>query len=153
MKPIFIARKSVFALSFKVERRWPAIHTSPDVKSSIPERQLRRVVLPQPEGPMIATISPFRTSTFRPRSAWTSTPPLSYVFTRRRAMTIRSSTRAAFAGAGAALATVTDSEATKFLPNGYRCEEPAVNEGFGNRGALRGGTRRTVGSRLEGRGR
>src|SRR6267143_5754652 len=131
MNPIFIARKSVFALSFKVESRWPAIHTSPDVKSSIPERQLSRVVLPHPEGPMIATISPFRTSTFSPRRAWTSTPPLSYVFTRRRAMTIRSSTREAFVGDGAALGTVTDSEATRFLPDGCRCEEPAVNEGFG----------------------
>src|SRR2546428_658188 len=36
MNPIFIARKSVFPLSLEVERRWPAIHTSPDVKSSIP---------------------------------------------------------------------------------------------------------------------
>src|SRR5881409_2011460 len=60
-----------------VESRWPAIHTSPDVKSSMPDRQLRRVVLPQPEGPMIATISPLRMSTLRPRRAWTSTPPLS----------------------------------------------------------------------------
>jgi len=77
MNPIFIARKSVFALSLRVESRCPAIHTSPDVKSSMPERQLRRVVLPQPDGPMIATISPFRMSTFSPRSAWTSTPPLS----------------------------------------------------------------------------
>src|SRR5206468_9261215 len=112
---------------------WPAIHTSPDVKSSMPERQLRRVVLPQPEGPMIATISPFRMSTFRPRRAWTSTPPLSYVFTSLRAMTIRSSTRVAFAGAGAVLGTLTVSEATTFLPDGCRCEEPAVNEGWGER--------------------
>src|SRR2546426_544781 len=40
---------SVFPLSLKVERRWPAIQTSPDVKSSIPERQFRSVVLPRSE--------------------------------------------------------------------------------------------------------
>src|SRR5437870_11402363 len=132
MNAIFIARKSVFALSLKVESRWPAIHTSPDVKSSMPDRQFRRVVLPHPEGPMIATISPFRISTFRPRRAWTSTPPLSYVFTSLRAMTIRSSTRGAFAGAGAVLGTVTVSEATTFLPDGCGRQEPAVNEGYGS---------------------
>src|SRR2546427_12306213 len=153
MNPIFIARKSVFALSFNVDKRWPAIHTSPDVKSSIPDRQLRRVVLPQPDGPMMATISPFRTSTFSPRRAWTSTPPLSYVFTRRRAITIRSSTRAAFAGAGGAvLPTVTDSVARKFLPNGYRCEEPAINEGFGNPECLTDETWRPVVRRPGGQG-
>lgn len=42
---------------------------------------------------MIATISPFRMSRSSPRSAWTSTSPLSYVLTRLRATTIRSSTR------------------------------------------------------------
>src|SRR5438093_1296048 len=109
MKPIFIARKSVLPLSLRVERRWPAIHTSPDVKSSIPERQFRRVVLPHPDGPITATISPFRTSRSRPRSAWTAPPPLSYVFTRRRATTIRSSTRAALAGGAAGAGTVMDS--------------------------------------------
>src|SRR2546429_8198530 len=106
MKPIFIARKSVLPLSLRVERRWPAIHTSPDVKSSIPDRQFRRVVLPHPDGPITATISPFRTSRSRPRSAWTAPPPLSYVFTRRRATTIRSSTRAALAGVAAGAGAV-----------------------------------------------
>src|SRR2546425_1118150 len=93
MNPIFIARKSVFPLSLRVERRWPAIQTSPDVKSSIPDRQFRRVVLPHPDGPITATISPLRTSRSRPRSAWTAPPPLSYVLTRRRATTMRSSVR------------------------------------------------------------
>src|SRR2546429_9093941 len=103
MNPIFIARKSVFALSPRVESRWPAIHPSPDVKSSIPDRQFRRVVFPQPDGPMMATISPFRMSRSSPRSAWTSTPPLSYVLTSRRAITIRYSLRVAGDGvAGAA---------------------------------------------------
>ena len=52
---------------------------------------------------MMATISPLRMSRSSPRSAWTSTPPLSYVLTSRRAITIRSSFRGAGAGfAGAA---------------------------------------------------
>src|SRR2546428_7986995 len=110
MNPIFIARKSVFPLSLRVERRWPAIQTSPDVKSSIPDRQFRRVVLPHPDGPITATISPLRTSRSRPRSAWTAPPPLSYVLTRRRATTMRSSVRGALAGVTAAVGTVMDSE-------------------------------------------
>src|SRR5205807_10593689 len=153
MKPIFMARKSVFALSLRVESRWPAIHTSPDVKSSIPERQFSRVVLPQPEGPMIATSSPVRMSTFRPRRAWTSTPPLSYVFTSLRAMTIRSSTRGAFAGAGTVLGTVTVSEATTFLPEGCPCEEAPVNIGFGKtepRSKAEGGRQSGDGAQAEG---
>src|SRR5207247_11118338 len=146
MKPIFLARKSVFGLSLRVESRWPAIHTSPDVKSSMPDRQFRRVVLPQPEGPMIATISPFRMSTFRPRRARTSTPPLSYVFTSLRAMTIRSSTPGAFAGAGTVLGTVTVSEATTFLPDGCPCEEPPVHIDFGKgRAGFTGGRKPPVG--------
>src|SRR5213592_4433513 len=46
-------------------------------------------------------------------------------------MTIRSSTRGAFAGAGAVLGTVTVSEATTFLPDGCPCEEAPVNISFG----------------------
>src|SRR2546427_7173111 len=110
MNPIFIARKSVLPLSLNVESRCPAIHTSPDVNSSMPDRQLRSVVLPHPDGPITATISPLRTSRSNPRSAWTAPPPLSYVFTRRRATTIRSSTRGTFAGADAGLGTVIDSD-------------------------------------------
>src|SRR5213593_4394806 len=142
MKPIFIARKSVLPLSLRVERRWPAIHTSPDVKSSIPERQFRRVVLPHPDGPITATISPFRTSRSRPRSAWTAPPPLSYVFTRRRATTIRSSTRAALAGVAAGAGTVMDSADIGAVLLGRRSEEPALHERFG--GFLRRPQRRNV---------
>src|SRR2546427_309239 len=142
MKPIFIARKSVLPLSLRVERRWPAIHTSPDVKSSIPERQFRRVVLPHPDGPITATISPFRTSRSRPRSAWTAPPPLSYVFTRRRATTIRSSTRAALAGVAAGAGTGMDSEDIGAVLLGRRSEEPALHERFG--GFLRRPQRRNV---------
>src|SRR5256886_8196936 len=145
MKPIFIARKSVLPLSLRVERRWPAIHTSPDVKSSIPERQFRRVVLPHPAGPITATISPFRTSRSRPRSAWTAPPPLSYVFTRRRATTIRSSTRAALAGVAAGAGTGMDSDDIRAVLPGRRAEEPALHERFG--GFLRRPQRRHVAAR------
>src|SRR3989442_9312497 len=130
MNPIFIARKSVFPLSLRVERRWPAIHTSPDVNSSIPDRQLRSVVLPHPDGPITATISPLRTSRSRPRSAWTAPPPLSYVFTRRRATTIRSSTRGTFAGADAGLGTVIDSDDIGGGLLGRPSPEPAPHERF-----------------------
>src|SRR3990170_1124948 len=122
MKPIFSARKSVFSLSLRRDNRRPAIQTSPDVNSSIPERQFRRVVLPQPEGPMIATISPRRTSRFTPRRARTSRPPPSYTFTSFRATTIRSSgfEFEAFDGVaskGGVGGDVT-SEAMEFLPVG-----------------------------------
>src|SRR2546427_7818932 len=110
MNPIFIARKSVLPLSLKVESRCPVIDSSAELNVSMPEWQLRSVVLPHPDGPMTATISPRRTSRSNPRSAWTAPPPLSYVFTRRRATTIRSSTRGTFAGADAGLGTVIDSD-------------------------------------------
>src|SRR2546426_11480218 len=131
MNPIFIARKSVFPLSLRVERRWPAIQTSPDVKSSIPDRQFRRVVLPHPDGPITATLSPLRTSRSRPRSAWTAPPPLSYVFTRRRATTMRSSVRGALAGVAAGVGTVMDSEDIGSVLLGRPSEEPALHERFG----------------------
>src|SRR3989441_8602468 len=131
MNPIFIARKSVFPLSLRVERRWPAIHTSPDVKSSIPDRQFRRVVLPHPDGPITATISPFRTSRSRPRSAWTAPPPLSYVFTRRRATTIRSSTRAALAGVAAGAGRGLDAEEVGAGLLGRRAQGTALQESLG----------------------
>src|SRR2546426_2733287 len=130
MNPIFIARKSVLPLSLKVESRCPAIHTSPEVNSSMPERQLRSVVLPHPDGPMTATISPRRTSRSNPRSAWTAPPPLSYVFTRRRATTIRSSTRGTFAGADAGLGTVIDSDDIGGGLLGRPSQEPPLHERF-----------------------
>src|SRR3970282_94433 len=46
-----------------------------------PLRQFRRVVLPQPEGPMMATISPRWIVRLTPRRARTSTLPVSYVLT------------------------------------------------------------------------
>src|SRR5438132_5472472 len=54
------------------------MRTSPDVRSSRPEKQFRSVVLPQPDGPMIATISPRGIARLTPRSAWTLTAPELY---------------------------------------------------------------------------
>src|SRR5712692_10068226 len=56
----------------------PSMRTSPDVRSSRPEKQFKSVVLPQPEGPMIATISPRGIARFTPRRAWTLTAPELY---------------------------------------------------------------------------
>ena len=52
--------------------------------------QLSSVVLPQPEGPMMATISPRGTLSVTPRSAFTTTSSVRYVFTTSRASMIRS---------------------------------------------------------------
>ena len=52
------------------------MRTSPPSKSSRPERQLSMVVLPQPDGPMIATISPRATAKSTLLSASTTTSPV-----------------------------------------------------------------------------
>jgi hypothetical protein len=53
----------------------PSIRISPASTLSRPERQFSSVVLPQPLGPMIATISPRRTAKSTPRSASTGASP------------------------------------------------------------------------------
>ena len=57
---------------------------------SRPLRQLSSVVLPQPDGPMIATISPRGTLNVTPRRAFTMTFSVRYVFTTSVASMIRS---------------------------------------------------------------
>src|SRR5687767_4497365 len=71
----------------------PSITTSPPSIESRPERQLSSVVLPQPLGPMIATISPAATARSTPRSAFTRTVPVSYVLCTDCASTIGSASR------------------------------------------------------------
>src|SRR6476620_6834234 len=66
----------------------PSIRTFPPLIESSPDRQLRSVVLPDPLGPMIASISPRFTPSVTPRRACTSTLPVSYVLTRSRASTM-----------------------------------------------------------------
>src|SRR5215208_73570 len=88
MKPILSALKRVRFLSDIPEMDSPPIKTSPRSNSSRPERQLRSVVFPHPEGPMTATISPRVIERSNPRRAWTRTPPAAYSFSTPRASTI-----------------------------------------------------------------
>ncbi len=76
MKPIRRARYSVLRLSPIRAMLTPSIRTSPPSNASRPLTQLRKVVLPQPDGPMIATISPRRTARSTPLRASSSTPPV-----------------------------------------------------------------------------
>src|SRR5581483_3268834 len=82
---------------------WPLIRMTPPSIVSSPLRQLSRVVLPQPDGPMMATISPRGTLRLTPRSACTVTSSEEwYVFTTSVASMIRSApSRDAAAGCGA----------------------------------------------------
>src|SRR5215208_2133204 len=88
MKPIRSALKRVRFLSDIPEMDSPSIKTSPRSNSSRPERQLRSVVFPQPEGPITATISPRAIERSTLRRAWTRTPPAAYSFSTPRASTI-----------------------------------------------------------------
>src|SRR2546428_11859150 len=54
----------------------PSTDTLPFEKSSRPDTQLRRVVLPHPEGPMTAIISPLLTARLTPLRASTLTEPV-----------------------------------------------------------------------------
>ena len=69
MKPIRLARYEVFVLSSRLSRSVPSIMMLPSVGSSRPEAVLSSVVLPQPEGPMMATISAGWTESETPRRA------------------------------------------------------------------------------------
>src|SRR5918997_3061578 len=88
MKPILSALKRVRFLSDIPEMDSPPIKTSPWSNSSSPERQLRRVVCPHPDGPMTATISPRAMERSTPRRARTRTPPAAYSFSTPRASTM-----------------------------------------------------------------
>src|ERR671920_2387511 len=99
MKPILSALKRVRFLSDIPAMDSPPIRTSPRSNSSRPERQLRSVVLPHPEGPMTATISPRAIERSTPRRARTRTPPAAYSFSTPRASTMAlsvASSRATF---------------------------------------------------------
>src|SRR3990172_1357743 len=91
MKPIRRARYFVFARSLIFVSGTPSMNTSPSLRSSRPLRQFRSVVLPHPEGPITATISPLRMSRSMPRSAWTETAPELYTLWAFTARTMTSS--------------------------------------------------------------
>src|SRR5215211_3353645 len=80
MKPIFLALKRVRLLSDIPFMDSPSTWTSPSERSSRPERTFNNVVFADPEGPMMATISPRLTPRSTPRSALTRSPPAAYTF-------------------------------------------------------------------------
>lgn len=84
------ARWRVSCGSSLAESETPASITSPSVGLSSQERQLRSVVFPQPEGPMMATISPRRTSMETPLSAAWAVSPAPYTRVTPRAATTTS---------------------------------------------------------------
>ena len=75
------------------------------------------VVLPDPLGPMIATISPRGTEKLTSRSACTCTLPVSYVLSTPRASTIGSGwgARGASTGGGAGLGSTVTAIVTSSL--------------------------------------
>src|SRR5204863_4815766 len=68
---------------------WPSTRISPPSIRSRPDRQFRRVVFPEPEGPMMATSSPRVTRRSTPFRASTSVPAR-YTFRTDVARTIDS---------------------------------------------------------------
>ena len=62
----------------------PSRVIDPELGRSTPARQCRRVVLPEPEGPMIATCVPCGSVRSTPASAWTGVFPRMYVFVSAR---------------------------------------------------------------------
>src|SRR5215203_135425 len=88
MKPILSALKRVRLLSDIPEMDSPATKTSPPSNSSRPERQFKSVVLPHPEGPITASISPREMLKSTPLKAWTIAPPAVYVLSKSWASTI-----------------------------------------------------------------
>src|SRR5919199_760570 len=81
------ARCSALRASDNPRRLLPSTSTSPASKSSSPERQWSNVVLPQPLGPTMATISPRAMLRSIPRNAGTRRAPEVYVLCRPRAST------------------------------------------------------------------
>ena len=60
----------------------PSMNNRPVSCVNMQPRMQRSVVLPEPEGPSSATISPLRTLSEIPRTAWTTSCPVRKVFTR-----------------------------------------------------------------------
>src|SRR5690349_3126325 len=72
MKPSFSLRSLERALSSRPFTLTPSSRYSPPLKVSSRPAMLRKVVLPEPEGPVTATNSPCLTWMSKPRSAWVS---------------------------------------------------------------------------------
>ena len=81
-KPRLSRRKAARSRSGMVSRLLPDKSTSPAVGLSRAARIFSRVVLPEPDSPMMATYSPSCTEKDTPFRAWTRLPPnrVVYVF-------------------------------------------------------------------------
>src|SRR5512146_689765 len=77
--PTFWLRISDRSLSERWDTFSPSRMYSPLVGTSRQPRMFIRVDLPEPDGPIIATISPRRILKVTPSRAWTSTEPILYV--------------------------------------------------------------------------
>lgn len=75
MKPTAVRRSSVSCLSLSVASAVSPMYTSPLDKESRPARQCISVLLPEPEGPMMAVKRPASNDTVTPSSARTSLSP------------------------------------------------------------------------------
>src|SRR6185436_8205992 len=84
------ARYALRSLSDNDARSTPSTLTTPLSTVSRPLRQLSSVVLPQPDGPMIATMSPLGTAIETPFRAFTIRPSAWYVLTTSIASTANS---------------------------------------------------------------
>src|SRR5215213_13995 len=85
MNPIEVARWVVRSASDIANRSWPATSTRPPSMSSSPDRQFNKVVLPDPDGPITATISPSPTVRSRSTRASTWISPVRYTLRTRSA--------------------------------------------------------------------
>src|SRR6266540_6815119 len=84
MKPSARFRTLPRSASLKRANACPSTNTSPAVGSSRPPSKWSSVLLPDPEAPTIATVSPAATSRSMPSSTGTSSGPVRYVLRRSR---------------------------------------------------------------------
>ena len=85
--PKWSRRKAEISRSFKVTMLRIFKNTSPPVGLSNPARMLSKVVLPEPDSPMMATNSPSSTVKLTPARACTLAPPSRVVYTFCRLFT------------------------------------------------------------------
>src|SRR5690349_19256594 len=82
MKPSFSLRRRERALSSMPFTLTPSRMYSPEVNSSSRPAMFRKLVLPEPDGPVTVTNSPCLTSISKPRSAWVSIMWVRYTLLR-----------------------------------------------------------------------
>ena len=85
--PIRSRRRIVSLRSLSRERSVPASSTVPDVGRSSPAATCRNVLLPDPDGPMIAVNVPGARSTLTPSSATTLPSPWPWTLRTSRRLT------------------------------------------------------------------